>query len=91
MIHFNFALNVKAKVSGLAFCCFFFLVNYKVVLTRICLLLSCLEFFGEVFHYKLDGYKISKTHLSRTLNAELRLGFKSQAVGAPQGFRTVKL
>lgn len=61
-------------------------MNYKVVLTRICLLLSCLEFFREVFHYKLDGYKISKTHLSRTLNAELRLGFKSQAVGAPPRF-----
>ena len=85
------ALNIKAKFSVLAFfVCF--LMSYKVVLTGLYLLLSCLQLFGEVFHYKLDGYKISKTHLSWTLNAELRgLSFKPQAVGATEGFGMVKV
>ena len=91
VIHFNLTLNIKAKFScWLFFVCF--LMNYKEVLTGIYLLLSCLQFFGEVFHYKLDGYKISKTHLSWTLNAELRgLSFKPQAVGATKGFSMVKV
>lgn len=35
--------------------------------------------FREAFHYKLNGYEMDETHLSWTLNAELRrLGLKPQ-------------
>lgn len=65
---------------------FFFLLNYKVILTRICFRLRFLQFFREAFYDKLGGCRMSETHLSQTLTAEVRrLDFKPQAVGATKG------
>ena len=67
---------------------FFFFFSFIFISWR---LITLQYYSGEVFHYKLNGYKISKTHLSWTLNADLRgLSFKPQAVGATKSFSMVK-